>query len=152
MGYTNGTYNLIMQTTQRNFVVTRGDSRIAITIARNARTAKLGRENRFLVDDPDSGHMLAYLLTKPLKTGLTYNDEGIYKFVLQEVTGTENDLESLRIADYYRFFPEMRGKSEKEILDRINAQWAVPGEPINYHQQIDPENNTDSESGKKVWL
>ena len=53
----------------RNFIVTRGDSRIAMTIAKNKYTTKFNRENRFLIDDPDADFKLAYILSKPLKVG-----------------------------------------------------------------------------------
>lgn len=100
-----GTKYLTGEYEDRNYIVTRGDSRIAVTIARNESTAKLGREHRFLIDDPDTGFMLAYLLTKPLKMGWTYNNRGVYKFVMQEVQTTENDNVELGIADYYKHFP-----------------------------------------------
>lgn len=100
-----GTKYLTGEYEDRNYIVTRGDSRIAVTIARNAYTAKLGREHRFLIDDPDTGFMLAYLLTKPLKMGWTYNNRGVYKFVMQEVQTTEDDNVELGIADYYKHFP-----------------------------------------------
>ena len=57
----------------RRFIVTRGDSRIAMTIGRNKHTIAFERENRFLIDDPESKNKLAYLLTKPLKTGRSYD-------------------------------------------------------------------------------
>lgn len=86
----------------RSFAVTRGDSRIAMTITRNRYTVNFDRENRFLIDDPDTKHKLSYLLTKPLKLGAAYNGKGVYKFVLQEVTATEYDNHELGIADYYK--------------------------------------------------
>lgn len=108
----------------RNFIVTRGDSRIAITIARNKDTIKLNRESRFLVDDPESPRQLAYLLTKPLKAGHIYNEtDGVFKFVLQEVTATANDNFELQIADYYKYFPK-----EHE------------------------EDTSSADTGRKVWL
>lgn len=94
-----------------------------MTIARNIHTVKLGRENRFLIDDPDTGFMLAYQLTKPLKLGWTYNQQGVFKFVMQEVQTTANDNTELGIADYYLHFPTV-----------------VP----------DPDPKTPE--GKKVWL
>ncbi len=90
----------------RHFTITRGDSRIAVTIAKNEDTALLNRESRFLIDDPKSPRMLSYLLTKPLKLGMNYGDEGVYKFVLQEVTATADDNFELQIADYYKYFPK----------------------------------------------
>ena len=86
----------------RSFAVTRGDSRIAMTITRNRYTVNFDRESRFLIDDPDTKHKLSYLLTKPLKLGAAYNGKGVYKFVLQEVTATEYDNHELGIADYYK--------------------------------------------------
>lgn len=117
----------------RNFVVTRGDSRIAMTIARNEMTAKLGRENRFLIDDPDSRLMLAYLLTKPFKLGGSYNGQGVFKFVLQEVNTTDNDNQQLGIADYYKYFPKTVtvDKTDGSVIDT---------------------DNVSEETGKRVWL
>ena len=78
-------------------------------LARNEKTKKMGRNHRFLIDDPESPHMMAYALTKPLKLGWTYNDQGVYKFVLQEVTTTDYDNQELCIADYYKHFPRDPG-------------------------------------------
>lgn len=89
----------------RNFVVTRGDSRISMMIARNEETVRLNREQRFLIDDPESPIKLAYQLTKPLKLGWSFNGDGVYKFVLQEVTATKNDDIENGIADYYKYHP-----------------------------------------------
>lgn len=111
----------------RNFIVTRGDSRIAVTIAKNEFTTKLGRRNRFIIDDPKSLQPLAYALTKPLKPGHTYNDMGVFKFVLQEVNTTDDDNFELGIADYYLHFPKPDS-----------------GET--------PDTPPDSRPGKKVWL
>lgn len=111
----------------RNFVVTRGDSRIAMTIARNEHTVKFDRECRFLIDDTESDHKLAYLLTKPLKLGATFNNKGVFKFVLQEVTATDDDNHELGIADYYKHFPKTTVVDGNE-----------PTEP--------------DDTGKKVWL
>lgn len=115
---------------QRTFTVTRGDSRIAMTIGKNEHTAKFGRNSRFIVDDEESQIKLAFLLTKPLKIGHTYNNKGIYSFVLQEVVTTDNDNLELNIADYYKHFPKPDSVPDFE-------------EPIR-------DNTTPS--GKKVWL
>lgn len=126
-----GTKYLTGEEEDRNFIVTRGDSRIAIQIGRNSETVKLNRESRFLIDDPDGEHKLSYLLTKPLKSGLLYNNEGTYKFVLQEVTATEFDNHELGIADYYKYFP-------KYEFDDI--------------EDTAPDNSASESTGKKVWL
>lgn len=96
----------------RQFVVTRPDSRISLTIARNEDTVKFSRLNRFLIDDDDSPLKLSYQLTKPVKFGGVYNHQGVFKFVLQEVNSTADDNHQLGIADYYKFFPK-----EKEELE-----------------------------------
>ena len=114
-----GTKYLTGELEDRNFVVTRGDSRIAMTIARNQNTVKFDRENRFLIDDPESEHKLAYLLTKPLKLGGTFNNKGVYKFVLQEVTATDDDNHELGIADYYKYFPK---DSDSETNNNVGAE------------------------------
>lgn len=128
-----GTKYLTGEYEDRNFVVTRGDSRISVTIAKNEDTVKLGRENRFLIDDPDSAEKLAYVLSKPLKVGWVYNTEGVYSFVLQEVASTDDDNHELGIADYYKHFPK------EPAID-------VPETSV-----ISPDNNI-SNNGKKVWL
>lgn len=137
-----GTKYLTGEYEDRNFIVTRGDSRIAITIAKNEFTAKLGRNNRFLIDDPDSKVKLAYILSKPLKFAGVYNEEGVYKFVLQEVVTTDFDNQELMIADYYKHFPK-----ETEEGDEDNTQ-DIPED--NENESADTTNN--STNGKKVWI
>jgi hypothetical protein len=112
-----GTKYLTGELEDRQFIVTRGDSRISMTIARNHETVKFNRENRFLIDDPQSPLKLAYQLTKPLKLGWSYNSLGAYKFVLQEVTSTKNDDMVHGIADYYKHFPIVEGADPGEGTD-----------------------------------
>lgn len=130
-----GTKYLVGEYEDRNFVVTRGDSRIAMTIAKNEDTVKFNRESRFLIDDPESQIKLSYSLTKPLKVGWVYNTEGVYSFVLQEVVSTDDDNHELGIADYYKYFPKDTS----------------PTQPDNEESIVDPENNID-EDGRQVWL
>lgn len=106
-----GTKYLTGEYEDRKFIVTRGDSRIAMTIGRNKHTIAFERENRFLIDDPESKNKLAYLLTKPLKTGRSYDKGGVFSFVLQEVVATADDNMELGIADYYKYFPRPSGSS-----------------------------------------
>lgn len=117
----------------RDFVVTRGDSRLGLIISKNENTAKLKRGCRFLIDDADSEIMLAYELTKPFKLSGVYNERGVFKFVLQEVNTTDDDNQELRIADYYKQFP-------REDTGEISPA-----------PSIDPDNTT-TEDGRKVWL
>lgn len=127
-----GTKYLVGEEENRDFIVTRGDSRISIQLAKNEHTVQLNRENRFLVDDSDSPHKLAYQLTKPLKSGLTYNDEGTFKFVLQEVTATEFDNHELGIADYYKYFPKQDSSTGTE--------------------DTEDESSREGSTGRKVWI
>lgn len=100
-----GTKYLTGEFEDRHFVVTRGDSRISVTIAKTPETVALQRDDRFLIDEPESNDMLAYILTKPLKLGGTFNGEGVYAFVMQECNREETDNQDLRIANYYKYFP-----------------------------------------------
>lgn len=115
-----GTKYLTGEMEDRNFIVTRGDARIAITMPKNEQTVKLNRENRFVVDDPASDKMLCFILSKPLKVGHIYgknnDNDGVFKFVLQEVTATGDDNFELRIADYYKYYPkeDISGSSASE--------------------------------------
>ena len=128
-----GTSSLNGQYEDRDFIVTRGDSRLVMTISKNEHTTKFGRGTRLLIDDPDSELMLAYELTKPFKLGGVYNGRGVFHFVLQEVNTTDDDSQDLRIADYYKYFPhEDTGKTAPPL-------------------SIDPVNN-ETTNGKKVWL
>lgn len=128
-----GTKYLTGQYEDREFFVTRGDSRLGMIIAKNEHTTKLKRGCRFLIDDADSELMLAYELTKPFKLSGVYNNQGIFKFVLQEVNTTADDNQELRVADYYKHFP------------REDTGAVSPG------LSIDPDNTT-TEDGRKVWL
>lgn len=85
--------------------MTVGDTRISVSLPRDEYTVKLGRNNRFLIDDPETDSVLAYRLTKPYKIGGVYNGRGVMSFVLTEVNTEQDDNFELRIADYYKFFP-----------------------------------------------
>jgi len=123
-----GTKYLTGEYGDKQYVFMRGDSRIQITIARDEYTKRLDRENRFLVDDPETETILAYRLTKPFKLSGVFNNQGVYRFVLSEVTTeTTDDLVNF-IPNYYKYFPR---PEDPEIID--------PG-----------AGHTDS--GKKVWL
>lgn len=137
-----GTKYLTGEYEDRDFVVTRGDSRIAMTIARNEDTKRFNREYRFLIDDPDSNPKLSYMLTKPLKVGFVYNTSGVYSFVLQEVASTDDDNHELGVADYYKYFP-------KELVDD-NADNNGSNTDSNSGQET--QEPIVDESGKRVWF
>lgn len=134
-----GTKYLTGEYEDRNFIVTRGDSRIAVTISRNPYSAKLDRQNRFLIDDPLSEHKMAYALTKPLKFAGVYKERGVYKFVLQEVNTTDDDNQELGIADYYRYFT-----GEEDRYGNPEEREPYPDPPL------DPPSGGVSE--RTVWL
>lgn len=125
----------------RDFIVTRGDSRIAMTIGKNEHTVKFGRENRFLIDDPDSTNKLCYALSKPLKVGKHYAGEGVYMFVLREVSSTNDDNMELGITNYYKFFPRSGSESSDAIEDTSNDTAPEAA-----------ETSDTTSGGKKVWL
>ena len=113
-----GTKYLTGEWTDGFFVMTRGDSRIAMTITKDEYTSKFNRESRFLIDDYDSEDVLAYRLTKPMKVGGTYgeldNTNGVFKFVLSECNREDDDNIELHIADYYNSYPKEKNKDAPE--------------------------------------
>lgn len=128
-----GTKYLTGQYEDRDFFVTRGDSRICMTIARNKHTIKMKRGCRFLIDDVESETMTAYEITKPFKIGDILDGHGVFRFILQEVNTTADDNQELRVADYYKQFP--REDTWKTAPD----------------MSIDPDNNR-TDDGRKVWI
>lgn len=125
-----GTKYMTGEYEDRNFIVTRGDSRLIMIIAKNEHTTNFTRESRFLIDDPDADTKLSYALTKPLKVGLVYNTDGVYSFVLQEVSSTEDDNHELSLADYYKYYPKHTAT----------------------HQTEEPDNADENTSGKTRWF
>lgn len=134
--FEDGTKYLTGEYEDRNFVVTRGDSRISIELARNEHTVKFDRTSRFLIDDDDSVQKLSYILSKPLKVGHTYNGKGTMKFVMQEVTATGDDNHELGIADYYKYYQEDGAVISYDTDDDSNT----------------PDDDSDDAGRKRVWL
>lgn len=127
-----GTKYLTGEWGDNEFIMQRGDTRIVMIVAKDIETARLDRENRFLIDDYDSPSVLAYRLTKPFKLGSGFMDNGVYKFILAECNTEDDDNLELHIADYYKYFP------------RDDEQ-----------QYSQPESDSDAseENGKrKVWI
>lgn len=124
-----GTKYLTGELEDRDFIATRGDTRLSVVVSRTEDTLKLDRTTRFIIDDPDCHEHLAYVLTKPLRMGSTYNKDGVFNMVVQEVETTDDDdLEQL-VADYYKYHP--RPSSGEQ--------------PDNYNGGSDPEGT------RKVW-
>lgn len=109
-----GTKYLTGEYGDNDFILTRGDSRIAMIISKDKYTLSFNRENRFLIDDYASPNVLAYRLTKPFKLGGSYDDRGILTFVLQECNTEDTDNIELHIANYYDYFPRECDEPEKE--------------------------------------
>lgn len=101
-----------------------GDARFALTIGKDDDTRKLKRGMRFLIDDPDAEAASAFEITKPNRLYSIFNGKGVYRFILNEVNTTDNDLVEDQVADFY-------GRLEMPI--------------------VDPVNNT-TERGNGVWL
>ena len=116
----------------RDFVVTRGDSRIALTLPKDAETILLERENRFIIDDYDAPEPLAYRLSKPFKLGGTFNGDGVLRFVLTECNTEDTDNIELHIPNYYKYFPR------KKVVEGDISE-VVPVVPESPH-------------GKETWL
>lgn len=128
-----GTKYLTGEYGDRDFIITRGDARVSLTLPKDKYTIRLNRDARFLIDDYRSPNVLAYRLTKPFKLGGSYGDGGVLYFVLQECNTEDTDNLELHIANYYDHFP--RGQEPPQIQDVGEA--TPPSE---------------DESGKKVWL
>jgi len=117
----------------KDFIITRGDSRISLTLPKDSYTIRLNRDDRFLIDDYKSPNVLAYRLTKPFKLGGSYGDGGVLYFVLQECNTEDTDNLELRIPNYYDYFP--RGHKPPSIQD---VEKPTPPKEDGF--------------GKKVWL
>jgi len=125
-----GTKYLTGEYGDNDYILTRGDSRVSLILAKDEYSVRLNRKNRFLIDEYDSPSILAYRLTKPFKLGGSYNGNGILSFVLTECNTEDSDNLELHIANYYDYFPR-------------NAR-----ENVQPEETIRPEPS----SGKKVWL
>lgn len=132
-----GTKYLTGEYGDNDFIITRGDSRISVTLSRDKYTLRLNRDDRFLIDDYDSPNVLAYRLTKPFKLGESFGENGVLYFVMQECNTEDTDNFELHIANYYDHFP--RENETKQSVQR------VPDD----EQNVRPD---DDMSGKKVWL
>lgn len=115
------------------YVLTRGDTRISVTLPYDNDTIRLNRKNRFLIDSFDSPNVLAYELTKPLKLGGAYGQSGIVTYVMQECNTEDTDNFELHIANYYKYFPREDNKSSQT-------------------SQIESTEASSSEFSKKRWF
>jgi len=107
-------------------LMTVGDSRIAVTVGKDADTIELGRGARFLIDDPDVENPSVYQITKANRFFNTSNDEGVFRFILNEVALTPQDHVEQRIANYTDWEPEAELDSDhidsdKTIIEIVEA-------------------------------
>lgn len=126
-----GTKYLTGEYGDNEYIITRGDSRISLTIPKDKYTIRFNRDNRFLIDDYASPNVLAYRLTKPFKLGGSYGDGGVLNLVLQECNTEDTDNFELHIANYYDYFPR-----EDDIAEPVGPT----------------KEEKEEQSGKKVWL
>ena len=129
-----GTKYLTGEYGDNDFIITRGDSRISLTLPKDSYTLRLNRDDRFLIDDYGSPNVLAYRLTKPFKLGGSFGENGVLYFVLQECNTEDSDNLELHIANYYDHFPRAHGKQHPSDDEQVSS---YPNE---------------DEPGKKVWL
>ena len=101
-----GTKYLTGEYGDNQYILTRGDTRISVTLPKDEYTIRLNRKNRFLIDSFDSPTVLAYELTKPFKLSNTYGGNGVLSFVMQECNTEDTDNIELHIANYYDHFPK----------------------------------------------
>jgi hypothetical protein len=101
-----GTKYLTGEYGDNHYILTRGDTRISVTLPKDKQTIKLNRKYRFLIDSFDSPTVLAYELTKPFKLSGSDGDGGILTFVMQECNTEDTDNFELHIANYYDHFPK----------------------------------------------
>lgn len=104
------------------YILTRGDTRISVTLPYDEYTIRLNRRNRFLIDSFDSPTVLAYELTKPFKLGGTYGQGGILSFVMQECSTEDTDNFELHIANYYDYFPREDTQNSQQQNDINSSQ------------------------------
>lgn len=128
-----GTKYLTGEYGDNDFIITRGDSRISLTLPKDGYTLRLNRDDRFLIDDYGSPNVLAYRLTKPFKLGGSFGENGVLYFVLQECNTEDSDNLELHIANYYDHFPREHG-----------GPHLSDDEQVSYPREDDP--------GKKVWM
>lgn len=139
-----GTKYLTGEYGDRNYIVTRGDSRVSVTLPRDKYTVRLGRDNRFLIDDPDAGTILAYRLTKPFKVGGVYNGTGAMIFVLAECNTEDTDNFEKMVANYYDYFP-------KDIQEDV-VEDVTEGEEQDRDPADEQGESQGMSGGRKGWL
>nr|DAN85554.1 MAG TPA: head closure knob [Caudoviricetes sp.] len=91
-------------------MMTIGDSRMSLTIPRDADTAILKRGMRFLIDDPIAEETCAYEITKPDRVTNVYDGYGVYKYLCREVNSADTDNKAELIPDNTKYEPATPGE------------------------------------------
>lgn len=151
-----GTKYLTGELNDSRFIMSRGDSRISITLPRDSETIRLNRESRFLVDDYGSPTVLAYRLTKPFKLSDANFGRGVFTFVLSECAVEETDNLELHIPNYYAHFPREDSGDMVGCGSQFNGDYSEPSD-YDAIEETFPENFIGPDPkiappGKKVWF
>lgn len=114
-----GTKYLTGELSDRDFIATRGDARISVTLPKDAESLSLGRDARFIIDDYGAPDPLSYRLTKPFKLGGSFDENGVVIFVMTECNTEFDDNLELHIANYYKYFPRdnIDNSKSEEVVD-----------------------------------
>lgn len=92
-----GTKYLIGENTKK--MMTIGDARMSLTIAKDDETKRLHTGTRMFLGDPDAEQAMAYEITKPNTLYNVYNGEGVYRYILNQVVIVDEDDTGERMAD-----------------------------------------------------
>lgn len=94
-------------------MITVGDSRMSVTVAKDHDTDTITRGTRFLIDDPDTLQKVAYEVTKVDRVTGILDGSGIYKFLVCETNVRETDDTAEMVPDnstYHPGDPEVTGR------------------------------------------
>lgn len=124
-------------------IMTLGDARIAVTVGRDEDTREIHRGQRFLIDDPGSGEVLAYEVSKPNRFFNVYDNAGVFRYILTETNVIDEDNLELRIADYAKWRPPQKTDSDHKDSDKTLGEIV---DAANKEAQTPPDDN------KEGWL
>lgn len=105
-----------------NNVVTVGETKVSLILAKDEHTIRLNRGSRFLIDDYSSPSVLAYQLTKLFKLTGSSDGHGVLHFVMQECNTEDSDNIELHIANYYDHFPRTDHTDADQSQDKEKSQ------------------------------
>lgn len=124
-------------------LLTIGDSRIAITVGRDADTLELSRGLRFIVDDSGVSDPSVYQITKANRFFNTTPGGGVFRFILTESALTHNDNVAQGIADYSTWKPDKDLDS-----DHVDSPFTV----AEIVQAATEDATQAKDDNKKGWL